>query len=183
MQIPAPVQDSLLVGNQADLSQSGQQQTPHTKFRVAILQVAHQQFMDLLTQEQKKLHQSLQILETATEKIISNQNYQLFADLIMANLNSIKPFDEQVILSDFTTNEPIKIPLKKGLSPQKNAENFYRKSKNQNIQITRNKEQILLKKERLKAIHEAISQLETSETVDEISSVISPFEKLKLEKG
>ena len=143
---------------------------------------AYKHAKNLLLQEQKKLHQSLQTLETATEKIISSYNYQLFADLIMANLNSIDPFDEEVILHDFNTNEPIKISLKKGVSPQKNAENYYRKSKNQNIQINRNTELIQQKKQGQSMISQALSKLEVSKTVDEISAIISPFEKLKLEK-
>jgi hypothetical protein len=41
----------------------------------------------------------------------------------------------QVTLTSFYDNQPVDIKLKPDLSPQKNAEVFYRKAKNQQIEI------------------------------------------------
>jgi len=56
----------------------------------------------------------------------------------MANMHLIKPGTAQVSLPDFyNNNQLIEIKLKQELSPQKNAEVFYRKSKNQQQEIDR----------------------------------------------
>jgi len=61
--------------------------------------------------------------------------YREWADLIMANLHRIKPGVSKVELPDFTTGDLVAIKLKTNLTPQKNAEQYYRKAKNQNKEI------------------------------------------------
>ena len=56
-------------------------------------------------------------------------------NILMANLHVLSDGIQEVKLDNFYTNEPIKIKLKKELSPQKNAESYYRKSKNEKIEI------------------------------------------------
>jgi predicted ribosome quality control (RQC) complex YloA/Tae2 family protein len=63
-------------------------------------------------------------------------SYREMADIIMANLYQIPPNASEVQLPDFSTGKLIPIRLKPTLSPQKNAEQFYRKSKNQSKEIT-----------------------------------------------
>ena len=53
------------------------------------------------------------------------------ANIIMANLHAIPKGASKVELLDFYTNESIEIKLKSDTSPQKQAEQYYRKSKNQ----------------------------------------------------
>ncbi|AWW31728.1 hypothetical protein DN752_17210 [Echinicola strongylocentroti] len=57
------------------------------------------------------------------------------ADVIMANLHQIPQGAETTTLFDFYQNKEITISLKKGLTPQKHAENLYRKSKNGKIEV------------------------------------------------
>src|SRR5690606_3723509 len=57
------------------------------------------------------------------------------ADIIMAHLHQIPRGAERADLFDFYRNEPIEIKLKRGISPQKHAENLYRKAKNRKIEI------------------------------------------------
>ena len=47
----------------------------------------------------------------------------------MANLHQIPERTERIELYDFYRDQPIIIKLKPELNPQKNAENYYRKSK------------------------------------------------------
>jgi len=53
----------------------------------------------------------------------------------MANMHLIPSGATQVELPDFNTGIPLKIKLKPMLTPQKNAEQYYRKSKNQGKEI------------------------------------------------
>src|SRR5690606_2038121 len=73
--------------------------------------------------------------ESKLVEIQSGLGYDKIADIIMANLHQIPPRATTIELFNFYSNEQIKIKLNKALSPQKNAENFYRKSKNQKIEI------------------------------------------------
>ena len=53
----------------------------------------------------------------------------------MANLHSIQQGLSKVVLMDFYKNEPITIKLNVNLSPQKNAETYYRKAKNRHQEL------------------------------------------------
>jgi len=77
------------------------------------------------------------------EKVENQTNYSQLADIIMANLHELKTGAKKATLSNFyQNNEPVSIKLKENLSPQKNAENYYRKSKNQAKEIDNLKESI-----------------------------------------
>lgn len=57
------------------------------------------------------------------------------ADIIMANLHQIDPQSEEVTLFDFYQEKDISVKIKRGTSPQKHAENLYRKGKNRKIEL------------------------------------------------
>ncbi|MBP6385059.1 MAG: DUF814 domain-containing protein [Pseudarcicella sp.] len=88
--------------------------------------------------------------------------------ILMANLHQIKNNTDSVVLHDFYRDQEIMVKLKKELTPQANAENYYRKSKNkkkeiENLHSNINKkeieiEQLLLEIEGLTAI-ESIKSL------------------------
>jgi predicted ribosome quality control (RQC) complex YloA/Tae2 family protein len=64
-----------------------------------------------------------------------DNNYKIWADLLMANMHAITSGADKITLNNFYNNDQVvEIKLKKDLSPQKNAELFYRKSKNQKIE-------------------------------------------------
>jgi predicted ribosome quality control (RQC) complex YloA/Tae2 family protein len=68
------------------------------------------------------------------------------ADIIMANLHSIAPGSEKIMLYDFYRNQDIEVKLKRDLTPQKNAERLYRKEKNRHLellQLQEEKERVL----------------------------------------
>jgi len=70
------------------------------------------------------------------DEIQRDTNYKTWADLLMANLHTISTGTERITLSNFyLDNLPTEIKLKRELSPQKNAAVFYKKSKNQQIEI------------------------------------------------
>ncbi|UCS95613.1 DUF814 domain-containing protein [Echinicola marina] len=76
----------------------------------------------------KKTRSKLQELEESTAP-------SQLADIIMANLHQIPAGSTEIELFDFYQNQNITIKLKKGSSPQKQAENLYRKSKNRKIEL------------------------------------------------
>lgn len=75
-----------------------------------------------------KSYQKLEELENATSP-------GQLADIIMANLHQIPPGTEQISLYDFYRDQMVPVTLKRELSPQKFAENLYRKAKNRKKEI------------------------------------------------
>lgn len=67
------------------------------------------------------------------------------ANILMANLHQVQKGLSKVVLTDFYSDQPIEIKLNVGLSPQKNAENLYRKSKNRHQELNSLKENIAAK--------------------------------------
>ena len=87
---------------------------------------------------QKRIKQSAGYLEktrSKLEEIEQHSRHREFADILMANLHQIKPGRTTVTLFDFYNDQDIDIKIKKELSPQKNAEYYYRKAKNQQLEI------------------------------------------------
>ena len=76
----------------------------------------------------KKSREKLKNLNTAGD-------YKQYGDIIMANLHAIQPDIDTVELFDFYNNRNVFIKMKSNMTPQKNAENYYRKAKNQKIEI------------------------------------------------
>lgn len=83
--------------------------------------------------------------------------------ILMANLHQIPERLEKVELDDFYNNQPITINLKKDLSPQKNAERYYRKAKNEKLEQDKLLESLEVRDTELQAdkVHlEVVEQME-----------------------
>lgn len=99
--------------------------------------------------------------EMKLSELINDHHFQLWGDLLMANMHALKAGQERVSLQNFYDERQIEIKLKKELSPQRNAEVFYRKAKNQQIEITKRKEAIGQKQNeitKLKSLLESCQQ-------------------------
>jgi NFACT N-terminal and middle domains/NFACT protein RNA binding domain len=87
-----------------------------------------------------KLQASQNYLNKTKDKLHAlehDSSYKVWADLVMANLHAISPGSDRVTLPDFYHDDrPTEIKLKKDLTAQKNAANFYKKAKNQQIEMS-----------------------------------------------
>lgn len=106
----------------------------------------------------EKTSQKLQEIQEAT-------SFDKTANIIMANLHQIPPKADEVQLFDFYQNRTVTIKLNHKLSPQKYAENLYRKAKNQQIEIENLQRNILGKEEQQQKI------LQHIEAINEIASL------------
>lgn len=107
-----------------------------------------------ITKNQQKLNE-----------LVNDQHYQVWGDLIMAHMHEIKIGTETVTLESFYDGKPIEIKLKRELNAQKNAEVFYRKAKNQQIEINKLKESIQTKEIELNKLNETLLSLEETENL------------------
>ena len=105
--------------------------------------------------------------EKKLEEITIDTQYKTWADVLMANLHRVKRGAKKIQLEDFTGNE-ITIKLKPELNPQQNAQIFYRKAKNQEIEITKLSSSIENKKEEIKKASQQLELLNSINTLAEL---------------
>lgn len=113
-------------------------------------------------------------------EIEKDHNYKLWADLLMANMHVIKQGMESVSLPDFyQPDKLVEIKLKKDLSPQANAALFYRKAKNQHVEIERIQSSLEAKEREIETMKR---QLELVAKADDLKTLRSSFAHLFSEK-
>lgn len=99
--------------------------------------------------------------EEKLEQLETENNYRVWADLLMANLHAIPAGCSSVTLPDlYHNNHPTEIKLKPELTSQKNAAIFYRKAKNQQIEIDHVKKLIVDKRNELETLEQQIGRFE-----------------------
>lgn len=137
-----------------------------------------------------KLRQSIQGNENycikARHKITeltTNTSYRTWADLIMANMHVIKQGMEKIVLPSFyTEGEQVGIKLKKELSPQKNAEVFYRKAKNQHLEIDRLQQTLQAKESVIDDLTLTLLSVEEVTDLKTLRTLTASLQKQKLEE-
>lgn len=95
-----------------------------------------------------------------TGELKGDEHYKMWGDLLMANLHAVGAGKETIELEDFYNQQKITIKLDPQLSPQKNAERYYRKGKNQQIEIAKLNEAIEAKVKKLKKTEEELEKVE-----------------------
>ena len=115
--------------------------------------------------------------------LLNDHHYQLWADLIMAHMHEMKTGMETIHLNNFYDNTVIEIKLRKELNPQKNAEVFYRKARNKQIEINKLKESILHKQEEIKKWNDSLQPLEVVTDLKELRQSMAPVAIKSQEKS
>jgi predicted ribosome quality control (RQC) complex YloA/Tae2 family protein len=82
-----------------------------------------------------KLSRSLSETQKRLTIFEQGPSNEQIANIIMANIHLIPEYAVAVELFNFYDNSNIKLKLKKDLTPQKNAESYYRKSKNEKLEV------------------------------------------------
>ncbi len=113
------------------------------------------------------------------QEIKDGTGYEVWANVLMANLHQVPAQAERVELFNFYDDSTISIPLKRKLSPQKNAEVFYRKSKNQKLEIQQ-LEKVLSQKE-LQALQWE-EHIEAIEAIDHLKNLRAYVKEHRLGK-
>jgi len=132
-----------------------------------------QRILHSLHQKRTKLEKETKSKRLKLKKIDAQTPYKHIADILMANLYHIQKGEAKARLLNFYNDTEIDIKLKKDLSPQENAENYYRKGKNQS------KETDILKNHLQKAesdLAQVLQQIETSQQAEN-SKQLRGFEK------
>jgi len=121
-----------------------------------------------IQEQMKKTEAYIQKTGDKLASLESDTSPHQLADIIMANLHQIDPQSEEVTLFDFYQDKDITVKIKRGTSPQKHAENLYRKGKNRKIELEQlkknleQKEYLLLD---LEIQHNEINDIEDFKTL------------------
>lgn len=99
-----------------------------------LLQESHR-YSSEIREQLRRTENYIRKTEEKLKEIKDSSHLRTIGDLLMANLHRITPGESQVELMDFYHEQPVTIKLNPSLSPQKNAENYYRKSKNRQREI------------------------------------------------
>jgi predicted ribosome quality control (RQC) complex YloA/Tae2 family protein len=133
--------------------------------------VEKQKALGLIREKVKQNENYISKNQPLLNSLQQDMHYQFWGDLVMANLNEIQKGQEIVSLQNFhSEGDFIDIKLKKDLTPQKNAEVFYRKARNQKIEINKLSEAITEKKaqlEKLSSLKIEIESLDSSLAIRE----------------
>jgi predicted ribosome quality control (RQC) complex YloA/Tae2 family protein len=107
------------------------------RYRVVIqsFEKEKQTWLKQLHDQQKRTKSYIQKTGERLDQLLNETSPAHLADVIMANLHAIGPNEEQVQLFNFYTGNEEIFKLKRGQSPQKYAENLYRKSKNRKKEL------------------------------------------------
>lgn len=145
-------------------------------------QAFHSEKTNLVRKLKEKIEGGKQYLNKTTAKLNEIQldhHYQEWADLLMAHLHEVKQGMELITLPSFYTQEPINIRLKKELNAQRNAEVFYRKAKNQQIEIDQLTKSIAIKEREIQNLQEALNQIESAPANKTLQTLGEQFELTK----
>ena len=102
-----------------------------------------------LTKELEKAQRTLRAVETELAESSRAEQYELHANLLMMNLSSVtKGVKSITVQNSFLHNEETTIQLDSSLSPQKNAEKLFEKSKKSKIARKESLERLEILKKR-----------------------------------
>ena len=121
-----------------------------------------------LRTRQKRTADYLTKVHHRKQELTTQLPFQKMADMIMAHMYSIPKGASTVELPDFDSNEPVEIKLKSNLSPQKNAERYYRKSKNQKKELEILEENSQAKTREMAVIQEHLDFLDNCQNLKEL---------------
>ena len=122
-------------------------------------QELYQTWHDRLSKAQKQAAQFIQKNQTQLTLLEAGKSYAQLADVLMANLHQIPPRTTEIELDNFYTGQKQKFTLKPDETPQKTAERYYRKAKQQPRQLARLKESIAVKEMQYLQLQEQLDEL------------------------
>lgn len=146
---------------------------------------------DLLRILDKRRRRAEALIEANLQRLIARDegaSHEEMGHILMANLHDLTEASasrspERVTLYDFYRDQPITLKLKPDLSPQKNAENFYRKAKNETIEEAHLTSQIASREAELERIAQYQRDVAALQTLKEFRRYVKQHSLLTDELG
>lgn len=134
-----------------------------------------------LEREIKKVTSKIQNLQGLIERGTKEEEYSKFGQLLLANLGSIKNRMNSIVVDDiFSNGEKVKIDLNPSISPQKNIDYYFEKSRSEKIAFAKNLQLLENAKkdfERIKNLEYSLAEIKSTKDLDELMN------KLKIKQS
>ncbi len=124
-----------------------------------------QNHIKILEKQKKKAENYILETKIKLQTLLNERSNEEVGHILMANLHQITDGVENVELFDFYKNKNINIKLKKDYSPQKNAENYYRKSKNEKIEFDTINQNIINQEINIRNLEEKLLEIAKIESL------------------
>ncbi len=105
--------------------------------------------------------------------------YQLAGELINANLQKLRPGDEQAFLLDYASGEDVEIELDPSLSARDNAERYFAKYKKAKASEERLLERQTKVEGGARRIEEALPRAEAAASLDAVQALVTQLEDIQ----
>jgi len=126
-----------------------------------------------LEKEMKKLSNRLNTLLILIENGSKESDYNKIANLLLINLNNIKPGVDEVLLDDIYLNEnTITVKMDSKLSVQKNAAKYFEKAKDSKLNYEKSMQLYGISKTQFEKIRSYKVQLENINSLDEVNKIM-----------
>ncbi|AQG80357.1 NFACT RNA binding domain-containing protein [Spirosoma montaniterrae] len=131
---------------------------------------------NLLRLLDKRQKRAQALIDVNMQRLIAREegiSHEEMGHVLMANLHEIPESPgtrspERITLYDFYRDQPVTLKLKPDLSPQKNAENFYRKAKNEKIEEEHLTQQIAQREAEIRQIDQYRRDVDALQTLKEL---------------
>lgn len=123
---------------------------------------------------QKRIKQDQSLLkgyQKRTLEITERRSYRELGDLILAHAHSIKKGVTNALLMDYYTNQRIRIKLDEHLTAAENAQKYYRKAKNEFLELEKLKENISMLETRILENMEKLELVQNAKEFKDIKSL------------
>ena len=125
----------------------------------------------------KSLNTNLKNITKRKDVLKKQRSFRELGDLIMANAHSIKAGVSEALITDFFTNQRIRIKLDPKLSSAENAQKFYRKSKNERLEwdfVTNHEKTTQDQVDKLIDLQKLVASAKTGKELNEIKQLLYP---------
>ena len=133
-----------------------------------------------LEREMKKVSAKINNLQAVIERGSKEDDYNKYGNLLLSNLGSIKSRMNSIVVEDFISGGgKIKIDLNPALSPQKNVDYYFDKSRSGKISFAKNQQLFEKAKkdfDQLRQLNNSLIKIDSSKELDEI------MKKLKIKQ-
>jgi predicted ribosome quality control (RQC) complex YloA/Tae2 family protein len=119
-----------------------------------------------------KLHRAqIKNLEARISEISTRRSFRELGDLLLTNAHSIKRGTSEALVSDYYTGHRIRVKLNPDLSAAENAEKYYRKAKNESMELSKFTENLNYNVLELSSKEKALIMVGSAENSKDLSSV------------
>ena len=129
-----------------------------------------------IERELKKVSSKIQNLQGLIERGSKEEEYNKYGKLLLANLGAIKSRMSSIIVEDIISGgDKIKIDLNPSLSPQKNVDYYFDKSRSDKIAFAKNIQLFENAKkdfEHLKKVENSLNEIDSTKKLDELMKTL-----------